>query len=211
MRALRTMRGAWSPASRIGVGLLLAGWLSAAALAQTTAPPAPAAIAKPSKPELVARLVQLQQGQVQVAARTIVEQPAMQLLQQAAMVVQQRVPAEQREATMKDVQAEARRYVEEVSPIMRDAVQRLAAQTMAPLLDEKFNEDELRDLILIFESPVLRKYEQMAGELQRSLREKLLTDVRGRFEERFRALDQAVGRRLGIAAPAGAASAPRKP
>lgn len=217
MPAHSMMRGATSPVTRFGLGLVLAGWLCGAAFAQTPAPAAPAAHANPTKPELVARLVQLQQGQVQMAARTIVEQPAMQLLQQAAILVQQRLPADQREAAIKDIQAEARKYVEEVSPIMRDSVQRLAAQTMAPLLDEKFNEDELRQLIQIFESPALRKYEQTAGDLQRALREKLLADVRGRFEERFRALEQAVGKRLGIAAPAAAAapkapaSAPRKP
>lgn len=214
MRTLSTMRALWSPVTRLGIALALAGSVGAAALAQTAAPAAPAAPAtnaKATKPELVARLVQLQQGQVQVAARTIVEQPAMQLMQQAAMVVQQRLPADQREAAMKDIQAEVRKYVDDVSPIMRDSVQRLAAQTMAPLLDEKFNDDELRQLIQIFEAPVLRKYDQMAGDVQRALREKLLADVRGRFEERFRLLDQAVGKRLGIAAPAAAASGPRKP
>lgn len=184
----------------------IAAW-SAAALAQGPAP----ANQKPTKAELVARLVQLQQGQVQVAARTIVEQPAMQLLQQAATLVQQRVPADQREATMKDIQAEARKYVDDVSPIMRDAVQRVAAPTLAPIFEEKFNEDELRQLIAVFESPALRKYEQIAGDIQRSLREKLLAEVRGRFEERFRGLDAAVGRRLGLPPPAAAASAPRKP
>lgn len=112
---------------------------------------------------------------------------------------------------MKDIQADARKYVEEVSPIMCDAVQRVAAPTIAPILEEKFSDEELRQLIAIFESPALRRYEQIAGDIQRALREKLLAEVRGRFEERFRALDATVGRRIGLPAPAGAASAPRKP
>lgn len=174
---------------------------------------APAAAPGPNatKAELVARLVQLQQGQVQAAARTIVEQPPMQLLQQATIAIQQRVAPDKREAVLKEVQADVRKYVDDVGPIMRDSVQRLAAPTMAPLFDERLNEDDLRQLIAIFENPVLRKYDALAPDLQRALRDKLLGDVRAKFEERYRVLDASVAKRLGLGPAAPAASAPRRP
>lgn len=199
-----------SPAWRlVALVALAAGAWAGTGSAQAQAAAAPGANA--TKAELVARLVQLQQGQVQAAARAIVEQPPMQLLQQASIAIQQRVAPDKRDTVLKEVQADVRKYVEEVSPIMRDSVQRLAAPTMAPLLDERLNEDDLRQLIAIFENPVLRKYDALAPDLQRALRDKLLGDVRTKFEERYRVLDASVAKRLGLGPAAAGASAPRKP
>jgi uncharacterized protein len=179
---------------------------SAAAAAATAKP-----VAQMNKGELVARFVQLQQGQVQAVARNIIESPVQQMLAQVGGAVQ-RLPAEGREAVAKDVQAEVRKYFDDVGPILRDSIQRLAGPTIAPLLEERLTEDDLRQLITIFESPALRKYEQMAPDLQRQLAEKLLADARPKLEERFRTLGQSVSRRLSAAAPpAGGASAPRRP
>jgi hypothetical protein len=204
--------------------LVITIWLCAAtmATAQTAAPKAaparpgasaPAAAPKPaplpanaSKPELVARLVQLQQGQAAAVAQSLLNQPLAQIQQQVGQVLQ-RLPAEQREGVAKDVQAEMRKYAEEVTPILRDALQRLAAQTMAPIYEERFNDDELRQLIAMLESPLVRKFEQTVPEVQKALNEKIIADVRGRMQERLRSLDQAVARRFNAAASAAAAAA----
>lgn len=203
--------------------LALAGLICSATLsAQQPPSPAPAPAARPapaptprpaplpanaSKPELVARLVQLQQGMPQAIARALVEQPLIQMQQAAAVAIQSRFPPEAREAAMKDVQAEARKYAEDVSPILREALQRHAAATLGAHFDERFTEEELRQLVAVLESPVLRKYEQTVPDLQRALQEKLVGEVRGRVAERARVLEQAVRRRID-AGPGPAASAP---
>ena len=46
---------------------------------------------------------------------------------------------------------------------------RVYLETVAPLLAERFSEDELRQIIAILESPVKRKFEDMIPEMQKTL------------------------------------------
>jgi uncharacterized protein len=171
-----------------------------AALAQASAP------ASAAKKELVARVLQLQQPGVEAMARQLAEQPARQLLQGASQGLQ-RLPAERREAVARDIEADVRKYVEEATPIVRDRAVALAPSTIGPLLEERFTEDELKQVIAMLESPVNRKYQGLGNEMQKAIAEKLIADTRGQVEAKVRALDQTVARRLGITPAAGAASA----
>ena len=170
-----------------------------AARAQASAP------ASAAKTELVARVLQLQQPGIEAMARQLAEQPARQLLQGASQGLQ-RLPAERREAVARDIEADVRKYVEEATPIVRDRAVALAPSTIGTLLDERFTEDELKQVIAMLESPVNRKFQGMGGEMQRVIGEKLIADTRGQVEAKVRALDQTVARRLGIAPATGAAS-----
>ena len=96
--------------------LLIAAALAATTLAQAQAQarpaqaPAPAPAPKPTpaassaaKKELVAKILQAQQPGFEMTARRVVEQPAIQMLQQASQVIQQRLPAEKREPTFREI------------------------------------------------------------------------------------------------------------
>ncbi len=181
----------------------LATALATAGLAQAQAP-APAA-ASAAKKELVARVLQLQQPGVEALGRQLAEQPAMQLMQQAGVALQ-RMPTERRDALARDIEADVRKYVEEARPIVVDRAVKLAPTTIGPLLEERFTEDELRQIIGILESPVNRKFQQLAPEMQKAIGEKLIAETRGEVEVKLRALDQTVAKRLGIAPAQGAAS-----
>jgi hypothetical protein len=79
------------------------------------------------------------------------------------------------------------------------------------MLEEKFTEDELKQIIAALESPVFRRYNAMGNDMQRVLGEKLVAETRGTIEPKMQALRQALDRRLGIApTPAGAASGAKK-
>ena len=164
--------------------------------------PAPASAAKK---ELVARVLKLQQPGIEAMARQLAEQPARQLLQGAGQGLQ-RLPAERREAVARDIEADVRKYIEEATPIVRDRAVALAPSTIGPLLEERFTEDELKQVIAMLESPVNRKFQAMGGDMQKAIGEKLIADTRGDVELKVRALDQTVARRLGITPPNGAAS-----
>jgi uncharacterized protein len=191
--------------------IVLAALLAVAAAAQAQTPAAPAAPAAPSAPsspakkELVTKILQLLQPAIEGVARQLVEQPALQL-QQGAAAALQRVPAERREALARDLEADLRKYAEEIVPMARERAVRLAPTTIGPLLEERFTEDELRQVVALLESPVNRKFQQTFPEMQRALGEKLVADTRSVIEPRVRALDQTMAKRLGIAPPAGAAS-----
>ena len=183
---------------------LLVALLTAAALtplhAQTSS--------SPSKKELVAKVLQLQQPGIEAMARALVEQPAAQMMQQAGQALQQRVPAERREAVGKEIQADVRKYVDETVPLVRERATKLAPSTVGAILEEKMTDDELKQIIAILESPANRKFQSLAAEMQRTLTEKLVGEVRPMVEPKVRTLQQSVGRRLGLG-PVGAASGPK--
>lgn len=188
--------------SFLAVTLLLLG---AAAGAQTT----------PAKKELVAKVLQLQQPAIENVARVLAEQPAAILMQRAGTVMQTRIPPDKREPIVKDIQADVKKYGDEVLPMMLDRAVKLAPSTIGVMLEERFTEDELKQLVAIIESPVNRKYQQMGGELQKSLSDKLVADTKGTMEPKIKALEQSIGSRLGLppapAADAAAAAPAAKP
>jgi len=162
----------------------------------------------PAKKELVAKVLQLQQPGIEGMARTLTQQPAAVMMQRAGNVLQARVPAEKREAVAREIQGDLKKYMDEAMPIVRDRALKLAPTTIGPLLEERFTEDELRQLIAIIESPVNRKFQQLGGEMQKALSDKLVAETRGAIDPKIRALEQSVAGRLGIQAvpPAPAAS-----
>lgn len=184
---------------------LAAGLLATSALAWAQTPTAPAST--PAKKELVAKVLKLQQQGVDTVARQLIEQPAAQMMQQAGMALQQRVAADRREAVATDIKADVRKYVDDMGPIAKDRAGKLAPAVLGPILEEKFTEDELKQLVAIIESPVNRKYQSLGGEMQKALAEKLVADLRPTIEPKLRALQQTVAGRLG---PAASGAAPGK-
>ena len=170
--------------------------------AASTAPAAAAAPSSPAKKELVNRILKVQQPGIEAMARTMAEQPAAEIMERAGAVLPQRVAADKREAVAKDIQDDAKKYVDQAVPMVRDRAVKLAPSTIGALLDEKFTEDELRQLLTIMESATWNKFQQLGGEMQRSLQLKLVEETRSSIEPKVKALEQSVARRLGIEAPA---------
>lgn len=193
--------------------LLAALAVSTSVFAQTPAASSASAPAmSKAKKELVARVLQLQRPGIEGAARVLAEQPAAQMMQRAGLVLQNNVPADKREAVAKEIQADARKYAEEAVPILAERAVKLAPSTIGPILEQKFSESELKQLIAILESPVNRKFQSLGGEMQRALADKLVVDSRGAIEPKLRALEQSMAQRLNMPARSGAgdgaASAP---
>ncbi|MDN3543525.1 MAG: DUF2059 domain-containing protein [Roseateles asaccharophilus] len=184
----------------------LMGCAASLAQAQATAASAPAAGSSPAKKELVARVLQLQQPGLEAMSRAMLQQPLGQLMQGAGQALQQ-LPAEKREATAKAIEGEIKKFVDETTPLMRDRAIKLAPSTIGAILEERFSEDELRQLAAWLESPVNKKYGQLGQDMQRALAEKLVADTRGTVEARLKTLEQSVMKQLGIA-PKPATSAP---
>ena len=160
----------------------------------------------PAKKELVAKVLQLQQAGIEQVAGNIVMQPAQQLMVRASQILQARIPPDKRAAVAKDIQSDLKKYADQTVPSMRDRAVALAPSTIGVLLDERFTEDELKQVVAILESPVNRKFMQLNGEMLKALTEKLLPEFQTKIEGNYRALDRSVASRLGIEAPAPAAS-----
>lgn len=186
--------------------LLFTSALLFAAVAAHAQAPAPLP-SSPAKKELVARILKLQQPGIEQMARGLVEQPAIELMGNAANALPARVPKDKQDQVAKDIQADARKYVDEATPIVRDRAIKLAPATVGALLEERFTEDELKQIVGIIESPVYGKFQHMGDEMQRALVEKVVADTRTIIEPKVRALEQTVAKRLGVTSPPGAAPA----
>ncbi len=186
------------------IAALLVGAGSAFAQAASTAA-APASSA--AKKELVTKLLVLQQPGIEMLTRSILQQPVANLMQSAGGALQQ-VPADKREAVAKAIDADLKKFFDENGPMMKDKAIRLAPTTVGVLLDERFTEDELKQLLTWLDSPVSKKFNQVNGELQKALADKLMADVGPTLETRFKVLQQTVAKQLGITPPAAAPAAP---
>ena len=164
----------------------------------------------PAKKDLVTRILKHQQSGIEGMARTLVEQPIAELLVNAGTVLQQRVPANRQEAIGKEIQADVQKYVSEATPLVQARAVALAPASVGAMLEEKFTEDELKQVVAIMDSPVYTKFQRMGDELQRTLADKVVQDTRPTIEPKLRALEQSVGKRISVAsggAPAAAGPA----
>ena len=174
-------------------------------MAQASAPAAATSTASPAKKELVQKLLVLQQPGIEGVARSIVERPASQLMQAAGQALQAQVPPEKREAVGRSIEADVKKFVEDSVPVLRDRAVKLAPTVIGPVMEEKFTEDELKALIAWLDSPINKKYQQMAPELQNTFAQKLIAEAGPLLDTKLQALQAKVRTTLG-APPASAAS-----
>lgn len=187
--------------------LILVTLLTCAGVAH--AQPAGGTVASAAKKELVQKVLTLQQSSVENLARNLVEQPAGQLIQAAGRALQSQVPADKREAAGKSIEADVKKFVEDSVPAVRERAIKLAPSTIGVVLEEKFSEDELKQLVAWLDSPVNKKFMQLGPEMQNGFMQKLVPEVRQLLEPKMQALEQKVRATLGV--PAGApASSPAK-
>ena len=188
--------------------LILTVLLSSAVLANAQTA-APATTASPAKKELVQKLMVLQQPGIENMARNLVEQPAMAMMQAAGRALQS-VPADKREATGKTIETDVKKYVEESVPSVRARAIKVAPSTIGVAMEEKFTEDELKQLVAWLESPVNKKYAQLGPEIQNGFTQKLVAEARPTIEPKIQALEARVRATLGVpTADAASGAAPK--
>lgn len=191
--------------------LIALALLTGTALAQAQTPAS--APASSAKKELVAKIVALQQPAVDNLARGIAERPVAQMMQAAGNVLQTKVAPEKREAIGKAIEADVKKYVDESAPILKDRAAKIGPATVGPFFEERFSEDELKQLAAWLESPVNKKYQQVAPEMQQALVQKLVAEASPLLDPKLKALEQRVRVALGVPpvqAASGAAPAPAK-
>ena len=188
--------------STIAIALvaLLSTWPVASAHAQTTANPATAA--SPAKKALIARVIKLQQPGIEGLGRAMAERPAINLMDTASIALQERVPADKRDAVGKAIQADAKKYLDEVVPLVVARATQLAPATLSPFLEDKFTDDELKQVASFLESAAVIKYQKLSIDMQKLLQEKVLADTKSVVEPKVGALEDAIAKRVEAAAAA---------
>jgi uncharacterized protein len=190
---------------RMFAAALCAG--AALAHAQTTSTAPAAATSSPAKKELVQKLLIAQQAGLENIARGLVERPVAQMAQEVRMALQQ-MPPEKREATAKAIDADVKKYMDEAVPIVRDRAIKLAPSTIGVAMEEKFSEDELKQLLAWIESPLNKKYAQFGPEVQGTFTQRLLTESAPGVDPKMQTLFARVRSNLGLPPASAGASAP---
>jgi len=164
-----------------------------------------------TKKESVAKLLQLQQAGIDNVGRAIAAQTSQRVLQAAGQAIP-RLAADKREAAAKEVQADVKKFYDDIEPVLRKRTTELAATMLPALYDEKFSEDELKVIIAWLESPVSKKFQQMDGEVAGNLAQKVVADTRPTIEPKLKALESVLAKRLGLpsASASGAAASGAK-
>jgi len=168
----------------------------------------------PAKKALIDKIVALQQQALaESLANSIVQGPLPQLMQGGRAALQQ-VPAEKREATAKAMDAELKKFIDENVPYLKDKVSKAVPVTASALLDERFSEDELKQVVAWAESPVSQKFGMAGVEMQKAVAQKVMAEAGPTLDGRFKTLQANLAKQLGIqpppaTAPKPAASAPK--
>ncbi len=179
----------------VGISLVLA---AASAHAQT-------------KQELSQRILTAQNASIENIGRAIAAQTSQQVLEAAGAALQQ-VAADKQEAVGKAMQADVKKFYDDIEPMLKSSAVKLAPGTIGAMLEEKFSEDELKQIATWMESPTSRKYQQLTGDLQEGLTQKLVTDSRGTVEGKLKLLEEGLRKRLeaaGVSTSSGGAAEPK--
>lgn len=184
-----------------------AGALAAALLAAPLAM-AQKADASPAKKDLIGRILKLQQPAIEQLTIGVLSRPVNDLAQKVVPALRN-LPEAKREPTAKQIDAELRKFMEDNAQPLVDKGWKSAPSTMGVALDEKFTEDELKQLVAWLESPVSKKFAEVAPDLQQAYTKKLIDDNGKQLDEKFTALQQSVAKQLGVETAGPAASGPR--
>ena len=148
----------------------------------------------PAKQALVQRV--LDKMGLESVGLQMLQTPVADMLRQSRVVVQSRVPADKQDASMKDITAEATKFVEQEAPALRTSTHAIVQSSVAPLLAQKFSEDELKQLAGILESPVLAKFETIVPEMKRAVGENVARAQGAQIQPKMTELQNRVGLKL---------------
>ena len=163
----------------------------------------------PAKKELVQKALQLQSGGIESIGTQLAGQTAQQVLAAVGQALQ-RAPAEKRDLLATEIQADVKKFYDDISPTLRTNALKLGTSSFGTALEDKLNEDELKTLVAWLESPVSRKYQQLTVEGQQALMQKLVADSRPTIDPKLKSLEQTIARRLGVTPAAAPASGTKK-
>ena len=177
----------------------LALTLSGTAQAQTIDP----------KLEWATKAVALQQGpELERLVSQLAESSSQNIVQSWGVKLRSDVPKDRVEQTAQSLNAELKKYNDDVTKIISGKVNKASADSLIPVYMARFSLDELKQLVAFFESPAVKKYQTAAPELGNVFVNQLIIETRGDVSARAKQFDDAAAKIVGSAPKAPAATAP---
>ena len=171
---------------------------------------AQAQIADP-KLEWATKAVALQQGpELERLVSQLAESSSQDIVRSWGVKLRSNVPKEKVEQTAQSLNAELKKYNDDVVKIISSKVNKASADSLIPVYMARFSLDELKQLVAFFESPAVKKYQAAAPELGNVFVNQLIMETRSDVNARAKQFDDAAARIVGTTPKAPAAIAPDK-
>jgi hypothetical protein len=182
--------------------LLVAGCaLSFTAHAQTADP----------KLEWATKVVALQQGaDLDGLVSQLVGTAAQDLVAGWAPKFDANVPKAKQAKATEEFNAELTKFAADANKIISSKVSQVSTEALVPAYMERFNLEELKQLVAFFESPVIKKYKTVTPELADVFIKKIVATTQTDIQARAKLFDAAAAKIVGPAAPAPAAKPAKK-
>lgn len=169
--------------------LAIAGLACTTTFAQTADP----------KLEWATRVVSLQQGpELQRLVSQLADSATQEILQNWGPKLQS-VPQARQQKAGDELNAQLKTYYDDVSKIINGKVVQVSNSALIPAYMERFSVDELKQLAVFFESPVVKKYQAAAPELGNLFVKELVEATRVDVVARVRQFDEVAGKIVGSA------------
>jgi hypothetical protein len=169
--------------------LAIAGLACTTTFAQTADP----------KLEWATRVVSLQQGpELQRLVAQLADSATQEILQNWGPKLQN-VPQARQQKAGDELNAQLKTYYDDVSKIINGKVVQVSNSALIPAYMERFSVDELKQLAVFFESPVVKKYQAAAPELGNLFVKELVEATRVDVVARVRQFDEVAGKIVGSA------------
>ncbi len=126
----------------------------------------------------------------------MLQAPVAESLRQSRSLLAGRLADDKQAAVMKDITADASKFLEETAPLVRASAKTVVQSTIAPLLAERFTEEELKQLAALLESPVKSKFEALVPEIQNTLGEQVSRANQATINPKLAELQQKIGLRM---------------
>lgn len=131
-----------------------------------------------TKQDLIKQLPSLQTSELDALAAEMAQGPIRQIGAQAQQIMLQIVPPEKREATAQSISTELKKFIDTTTPTVQASARKLAPEVVSPIIESKFSEAELRDLINMLNSPVFKRYQGLLPEMSQAAIARISDDVR---------------------------------
>ena len=129
------------------------------------------------------------------------QRPAVEAMQKSMIAMQTaHVSKDRMDKTMADIRVDVQKYIDTATPIVTASAKKYTNQTVGPILAQNLSVDELRQLAVYFESPAREKFDKLVPQLEAAIGQKVQADVAAEVDKDIKAMTEAVGTKLRIAA-----------
>ena len=162
------------------------------------------------KREWAVKVVSLQQGpELDRLVDQLADSTTQQLLANWRPKLQANVPAARLPQVTEQLNAELKKYFEDVSRVIGGKVTKVSTDALVPAYMERFTLEELKQIASFFESPAIKKYQAAAPELGSVFVTQLVEATRDDVNARMKSFDSAADKIIGSKPSTAPSSTPK--